>query len=324
MNENSASKIISAEVTEELSGKRLDGAAASLFSDYSRSRIQAWIKDQRLQVNGEVQDQRYKVQEGDELVLAVVQDVVVEAQPCAIDLDIVFEDDDLLVINKPAGLVVHPGAGNPTGTLMNGLLHYLPELNSLPRAGIVHRLDKDTTGLMVVAKSLEAHTDLVQQLQEKTVLREYWAVVQGVMTGGGKVDANIGRHPKQRVKMAVTQRDGAGKTAVTHYRIEKKFAAHTLVKCMLETGRTHQIRVHMAHIRYPLVGDRLYAGRMKIPAGASQRLKDHLQNFSRQALHAKTLGLIHPITGDTLEWTADLPDDFKSLLKTLEQEEQLL
>ena len=305
-------------VPDDLHGQRFDSVAAKLFPEYSRSRLQTWIKSANLTVNGEVKNQRYQVNVDDELILEAVDVVEVSAQPCVIDLDIIYEDDDILVINKPAGLVVHPGAGNATGTLMNGLLNYNDDLKNLPRAGIVHRLDKETSGLMVVAKTLVAHTSLIKQLQARTVSREYWALVMGVMTGGGTVEANIDRHPKHRVRMAVAEREGMGKEAITHYRVEQRFDAHTLVRCFLETGRTHQIRVHMAHIRYPLVGDSLYGGRNRVTANASAELLKALRGFPRQALHAKRLGLIHPVTHDTMEWECELPKDFQTLLQTVE------
>ena len=232
-----------------------------------------------------------------------------------IPLDIVYEDEHILVINKPVNLVVHPAAGNRSGTLLNGLLFHCPDLINVPRAGIVHRLDKDTTGLMVVAKTLEAHADLVAQLQERTVSREYEAVVAGVMTGGGKVEAPIGRHPRQRQKMAVVE--FGGKEAITHYRVVKRYPNHTHVRLKLETGRTHQIRVHMAHIGYALVGDSTYAGRMKIPKNLSKEQLDLLRNFGRQALHAAQLGLIHPATDEYMEWQVPRPADMQALLDLL-------
>ena len=253
-------------------------------------------------------------------------------QPQAIPLDIVYEDESIIVINKPAGLVVHPGAGNSDGTLGNALLHYAPELENVPRAGIVHRLDKDTSGLLVVARNLESQTHLVTQLQDRSVSRRYQALVCGVMTAGGTVDLPIGRHPTQRMRMAVINtgvrdgpaldddrksRRGRGKQAITHYRVEQRFRAHTLINVQLETGRTHQIRVHMAHIHYPIVGDPIYGGRLKIPPRCSDELAQLLRGFKRQALHAASLGLIHPGTGDTMEWQAPLPDDMIQLIEAM-------
>jgi 23S rRNA pseudouridine1911/1915/1917 synthase len=238
----------------------------------------------------------------------------VECRPQAIDLDIVYEDACLILINKPAGLVVHPAAGNPDGTLQNALLHHDPELIQLPRAGIIHRLDKETTGLLVIARTPAAHKALVEQLQAREFDREYRAVATGVMTAGGSVDEPIGRHPTQRIKMAVHR---AGKEAVTHYRVLERFRAHTYLKINLETGRTHQIRVHMAHLRYPLVGDPVYAGRLRQPAGASEQLREALRRFRRQALHALKLGLTHPESGEWMEWESPLPEDMQLLLEAL-------
>jgi 23S rRNA pseudouridine1911/1915/1917 synthase len=226
----------------------------------------------------------------------------------------VYEDTSLLVINKPAGLVVHPGAGSPDGTMLNALLFRDPQLAAIPRAGIVHRLDKDTTGLLVIARTLQAHADLVRQLQERTVKREYEAVVCGSFTGGGKVDAPMGRHPRDRVKMAVV---ASGKPAITHFRIVQRFETYTHLRVQLETGRTHQIRVHMAHIGHPLLGDTLYGARLRLPKHADEELKTVLQDFRRQALHAAQLGLIHPVTGEYLQWQAPLPDDMQVLLNAL-------
>jgi len=235
-----------------------------------------------------------------------------EAEP--ITLDIVYEDEHLLVINKPAGLVVHPAAGHADGTLVNALLNYAPEVENLPRAGIVHRLDKDTSGIMVVARSLIAHTSLVNQLQERTMGREYEAVVVGSLTGGATVDAPIGRHPQDRKRMAVVS---SGKPAVTHYRLIERFAAHTHVRCKLESGRTHQIRVHMTHVRHPLVGDPVYGGRLRLPKGTTEELRDVLAAFHRQALHARQLTLEHPETGEILSWEVPLPEDMVHLIETL-------
>lgn len=305
----------SARVPADMGGMRFDQAASGLFPEFSRARLQAWIRDGQLTLDGRQAKPKDRLLGGEELRLEAELEPQGTWEPEAIELNIVHEDDDLLVINKPAGLVVHPAAGNHTGTLLNALLHHCPELEGVPRAGIVHRLDKDTTGLMVVAKTLSAHTDLVEQLQERIVSREYEAVAIGTMTGGGTVDAPIGRHPRQRKLMAVLEK--GGKRAVTHYRLVERFAAHTHIRVKLETGRTHQIRVHMAHIRHPLVGDATYAGRFKIPKGASDELIYELKSFPRQALHAARLGLEHPGTGEYQEWTAPLPDDFQSLLAAL-------
>ncbi|MBA57234.1 MAG: 23S rRNA pseudouridine(1911/1915/1917) synthase RluD [Pseudomonadales bacterium] len=305
---------LSAQVSDQQAGQRLDQVAAELFPDFSRSRLQTWIKSGELTVDGKACKPREKVIGGEQLAI----DAELEAEQSwvaqPIDLDIVYEDDHLLVINKPAGLVVHPAAGNRDSTLLNALLHHSPELATIPRAGIVHRIDKDTTGLLVVAKTLKAHASLVDQLQKKTAFREYEAIVQGVMTGGGMVDEPIGRHPSQRTKQAVTH---SGKPAVTHYRLIERFRAHTHIRVQLETGRTHQIRVHMAHIQYPLLGDPTYGGRLRLPKGATPELIEALRLFKRQALHAKKLGVEHPETGEYCEWEVPLPEDFRSMIKVL-------
>ena len=306
---------LSAQVPFAMNGLRFDQAASELFPDFSRSRLQSWIKDGQLKVDGKVGKPKDKLIGGEVLELNAELEAQGTWEPEQIELDIVHEDEHLMIINKPAGLVVHPAAGNYTGTLLNALLSHVPGLINLPRAGIVHRLDKETTGLMVVAKTLEAHTDLVEQLADRTVSREYEAVAVGAMTGGGTVDAPMGRHPIQRKLMAVLSQ--GGKRAVTHYRVVKRFPHHTHIRVKLETGRTHQIRVHMAHIGFSLVGDATYGKRFKIPKGATQHLVDTLKGFPRQALHAAKLGLEHPGTGEYTEWTAPLPDDFKNLLDAL-------
>ena len=307
---------LSGVVPESLDGARFDQIAANLFSEYSRGRLQQWIKEGCLLVNNRQLRAKDKLTAGDELKLeaelAIAEEGHWQAEP--VQLNIVFEDEHILVLNKPAGTVVHPAAGNRSGTLMNGLLHYCPALQNLPRAGIVHRLDKDTTGLMVVAKSLQAHHRLVRQLQKREVSRLYEAVVLGVLTAGGTVDEPLGRHPVMRKKRAVVS---SGKESVTHFRVLQRFRAHTHVQCQLETGRTHQIRVHMSHIRHPLVGDPLYGGRLHIPAGCSPALADTLRQFRRQALHAARLGFVHPVTGEEVSWEAALPDDMQQLLAVL-------
>ena len=284
---------------------------AQLFPDYSRSRLQKWIKDGHVTVNQQRLRPKDTVFGGEIVELNVVLDDETQWQAQEIPLEIVYEDSDIIVINKPADFVVHPGAGNPDGTLGNALLHRYPELESVPRAGVVHRLDKDTTGLLVIARTLKAQKSLVEQLQAREFEREYVALVVGVMTSGGTVDEPIGRHPTQRIKMAVVHN---GKEAVTHYRVLERFRAHTLVKVNLETGRTHQIRVHMAYIHYPLVGDPLYGGRLQIPSGCSPQFGEVLRQFKRQALHAARLGLVHPHTGDYMEWEAPLPADMAHLI----------
>jgi 23S rRNA pseudouridine1911/1915/1917 synthase len=306
---------LTAQVPFSMSGLRFDQAASELFPDFSRSRLQSWIKDGQLKINGVIGKPKDKVIGGETLDLNAELEAQGDWQPEEIQLDIVHEDDDLLIINKQAGLVVHPAAGNYTGTLVNALLNHIPELINLPRAGIVHRLDKETTGLMVVAKTLEAHTDLVAQLADRTVSREYEAVAVGAMTGGGTVNAPMGRHPIHRKLMAVLSQ--GGKRAVTHYRVATRFPHHTHIKVKLETGRTHQIRVHMAHIGFALVGDKTYGKSFKIPKGANASLIEALKAFPRQALHAAKLGLEHPGTGEYTEWTAPIPEDFKGLLEAL-------
>jgi len=301
-------------VPPELSGKRLDQAAADLISEHSRSRLQSWIKSGALTVNGKKCKPRDKVMLDDQLELDAEPEAQVSWEAEPISLDVVYEDEHLLVINKPAGLVVHPAAGHAAGTLVNALLNYAPEVENLPRAGIVHRLDKDTSGIMVVARSLVAHTSLVEQLQTRTMGREYEAVVVGTLTGGATVDAPIGRHPTDRKRMAVVPN---GKPAVTHYRLVERFAAHTHIRCKLESGRTHQIRVHMAHVRHPLVGDPVYGGRLRLPKGTSDELRDVLAAFHRQALHAQQLTLEHPETGEILSWEAPLPEDMVKLIEAL-------
>ena len=308
---------LSQTVAPEHTGLRLDQAAAQLFPDFSRARLQEWIKLGQLTLNGEVGRAKDKVLEGDQLVLMAEMEAATDFRPEPMQLDIVHEDDDVIVVNRPVGLVVHPAAGNYTGTLLNGLLAHCPALQALPRAGIVHRLDKDTSGLMVVAKNLTAHQDLVAQLQARTVSRHYHAVVIGVATAGGTIDAPIGRHPVQRQRRAVTDAADA-RPAVTHYRVLNRFRSHSHLLVQLETGRTHQIRVHMAHIGMPIVGDQVYGGRLKPPRGAAPALLDFLQQFKRQALHAGVLGFHHPADGEYMEWQAELPADMQELLRLLE------
>ncbi|MCL4409487.1 23S rRNA pseudouridine(1911/1915/1917) synthase RluD [Aliidiomarina haloalkalitolerans] len=305
----------SAIIPEQLLGSRLDSALAELFPDFSRSRLKTWIQDGNVTVNGSVVTKpREKVIPGQQIDLNAVLEAEVFSEPQAIDLDIVYEDDDLLVINKPAGLVVHPGAGTPDGTLLNALLHHCPQVEQLPRAGIVHRLDKDTTGLMVVAKNIATYTALVAALQARDITREYEAVAIGVMTAGGSVDAPIGRHPTKRTHMAVNPN---GKPALTHYRVAERFRAHTRLRLRLESGRTHQIRVHMAHLGYPLVGDPQYGGRPRPPKQASEQFMQIIRGFNRQALHAIRLALVHPRTGEMMEWTAPIPEDMQQLIAVL-------
>ncbi len=309
---------LSVTVPPEQAGQRLDQALATLLPDYSRSRLKGWIESGEVLVDGSRRRPRDKLIGGEEVVIrAELQDETrAEAQP--MPLTLAYEDQHLFVVDKPAGLVVHPGSGNPDRTLQNALLALDPGLAALPRAGIVHRLDKDTSGLLVVARTLPAHTALVRMLADRDVHREYEAVCRGVMTGGGTIDAPIERHPLDRVRMAV--REG-GREAVTHYRVIRRFRAHTHVRVQLETGRTHQIRVHLAHAGYPLVGDRTYGGRLALPKGASERLRGVLREFPRQALHAARLEFAHPATGRVLECVSPLPADMQGLLAELALEE---
>ncbi|RTL49475.1 MAG: 23S rRNA pseudouridine(1911/1915/1917) synthase RluD [Rhodocyclaceae bacterium] len=294
-------------VPDACSGQRFDVVLATLFPEHSRSRLQTWIKDGLALLDGEPSEVKQKVWGGEAVELLLPESAATsDCLPEALTFPIVFEDGQILVVDKPAGLVVHPGNGNWSGTLQNGLLHHDPALAALPRAGIVHRLDKDTSGLMVVAKTLEAQTHLVRQLQARTVKRHYLALVLGQLTGQGLVDQPLGRHPTQRTKMAVVRN---GREAHTHYAVEERFPTCTLVECRLDTGRTHQIRVHMAHLGHPLVGDPVY-GRRK--SGSPL-----LDAFPRQALHARQLGLIHPATGAAMVWESPLPDDFDQLLMAL-------
>ncbi len=305
---------IDCQIPASCAGMRLDQALAELLPAYSRSRLQQWLKAGQLRVNGQTWRPRDPVGGGETVSgeLALETQTVALAQD--IPLNIRYQDADLLVIDKPVGLVAHPAAGNRDGTLVNALLHHCPELATLPRAGLVHRLDKDTTGLLVVARSLRAHTALVEQLQARRIEREYLAVVNGVPVAGGMVDAPVGRHPVDRQRMAVTP---GGKPAVTHYRVLRRFRAHALLRVKLETGRTHQIRVHMAHIRLPLLGDPVYGGRPRLPPRASPRCIEVIQNFRRQALHAERLALSHPVSGERLEWRAEISPDLAELLAVL-------
>jgi len=289
---------------------------AELFADYSRSRLTAWIKSGDVLVDGAVAIPRQIMRGGEEITLRAEPVQEVPMAPESIALDIRYEDADLLVVNKPAGLTVHPGAGQPAGTLQNALLHYDAKLAEIPRAGIVHRLDKDTSGVMVVARSLRAHAALVQALQARDVHRQYLAVVYGTMIAGGRVDAPIGRHPRDRLRQAIVE-GAAGKPAVTHYRVRERFRAHTLVECRLESGRTHQIRVHMAHVRHPLVGDQLYGTGLKLPKGATAELTAALRDFKRQALHAQMLEFAHPVSGKPVSVAVDAPDDMQNLMLAL-------
>lgn len=307
---------LNAQIPENLSGLRLDQALSTLFPDYSRARLQTWIREGSVQVDGKCLRPKDKVREGQCVHIVATLKVETLWTGQNIALNLIYEDASLLVVNKPAGIVVHPASGNPDRTLVNALLHYAPELEHVPRAGIVHRLDKDTSGLLVVARTLQAHTNLVAQIQAHAVKREYLAVVNGTFTAGGSVNAPMGRHPRQRTRMAVVT---SGKTAVTHFRIFERFRAHTALQIFLETGRTHQIRVHMAHIGHPLIGDPTYGTRLKIPARCSLTLQSALRGFKRQALHAKKLTLVHPETGEEMQWEAPIPEDIAELMVCLRE-----
>ncbi|MDY0135646.1 MAG: 23S rRNA pseudouridine(1911/1915/1917) synthase RluD [Thiomicrospira sp.] len=315
-----SSEILSAKIAPSHMGGRLDAVVADYFPQYSRSRLQAWLKQGKVTLNGEVVTKpRHTVLGGEWLEVEVQHEQATHVQAQPIALDIVYEDESILVINKSAGLVVHPGAGNPDGTLMNALLYHYPSIREVPRAGIVHRLDKDTSGLMVVAKTVQAQTHLVDQLQRHDVERVYDAILVGNMIAGGTIDKPIGRHLTDRKKMAV--RVSGGKPAVSHYRVAEKFRAHTHVKVNLETGRTHQIRVHMAYLGFPLLGDPVYGQRLRIPRQMMPEFVEILRNFKRQALHAGGLSLTHPVSGKVMKWKAPIPDDMGLLIDILRDDE---
>lgn len=298
----------------ELAGERLDRAAAEIWSDYSRSRIQQWIADGDLTLNGAAAEAKRKVRGGETLALAAEIVPELDDRPESIPLAIIFEDDDLLIIDKPAGLVVHPGAGNRSGTLLNALLHHDAGLAAVPRAGLVHRLDKDTSGLLVVAKSTSMQLALAGMIERREIKRVYRAVCQTVMTGGGTVDAPIDRSSRDRTRMTIRV---GGREARTRYRVVERFRAHSHLELELESGRTHQIRVHMAHIGAPLVGDPVYGGRPRLPRRPGEALRTLLQTFPRQALHARSLVFAHPAGGRPLTFESPLPDDFERLLLAL-------
>ena len=301
-------------VPDDLAGRRLDQAAAALLPEFSRSRLRAWIDSGHLTVDGRSAKPRALLKGGEQLELKAQLENAVEAAPEPIPLTVAHADDALLVVDKPVGLVVHPGAGNRSGTLQNALLHRFPELALLPRAGLVHRLDKDTSGLLLVARTLPSHTALTAALQRREIKRTYRAVCQGVLTGGGSIDAPIGRHRRERTKMAVVE---GGRPARTSYRVLERFRAHTYCEVELDTGRTHQIRVHMAHIRAPLLGDPVYGGRPKLPPAPSDELRLALQGFRRQALHASRLRLAHPHSGAALAVESPVAPDIERLLDLL-------
>ena len=301
-------------VPEEIAGNRLDQTISILMPEHSRSRIQSWIKEGNITVNNKILRQKDIVRKGDIITINVEISDKEEYKPEKIPLDIIFKDDTLIIINKPAGLVVHPGAGNHEHTLVNALLNFDSQLAKLPRAGIIHRLDKDTTGIMVIARTLSAHTFLVEQLQQRKIKREYQTIVCGQITSGDTIETNIARHPANRIKMAVTN---SGKKAITHYRVIKKFKHYTHLKIILETGRTHQIRVHMSHIRHPVLGDPVYGKNHSLVKGTASELREIIKGFRRQALHAYSLELAHPLSNETKKFKADPPEDFNKLLGEL-------
>ncbi len=301
-------------VPDELAGMRLDQALATMFPEYSRSRLKSWILQGFVTIDGGEKRPKDLVSGGETVALQPAEELGVVSAPEPMELDIRFEDDDFLVVNKPAGLVVHPGAGNLRGTLMNGLLHRVPGLAELPRAGIIHRLDKDTSGLLLVGKTLQSHTALVRMLAEREISRQYLAICNGVLTAGGTIDAPIGRHPVDRLRMSVQDK---GKPAVTRYRVLERFKAQTYISVELESGRTHQIRVHLAYRRHPLVGDPVYGGRMAVPPASDDNVIDTFRNFRRQALHATCLKFLHPVTTEPVEFEATPPADFQELLEVL-------
>jgi len=301
-------------IPDEMAGLRLDQALAELCSDYSRSRLTLWIKSGNIVVSNKKWRPRDKVNGGELVTIIPIAEANTRVEAEAIALNVVYEDESIIIVNKPAGLVVHPAAGNWDGTLQNALLHYDASLAGLPRGGLVHRIDKDTSGLLMVARTLTAHKDLVEKLQARDFEREYIAVVRGYMTAGGTVDAPLGRHPTDRKRYAV--RDG-GKDSVTHYRVAERFEKHTVLNVKLETGRTHQIRVHMAYINHSIVGDPVYSGRFKQIAGPNEKLNDVLRHFKRQALHAARLGVEHPVTGEMMSWECEPPEDMTNLIEAL-------
>ena len=305
------------QLDESFLGQRIDQVAAIVWPDFSREKLKQWLKEGHLLVNGNSVKPKYK-SEGDELLtLEVELEAQTRSLPEDIPLDIVYEDDDIMVINKPVGMVVHPGAGNVTGTLVNAILHHYPRSAELSRAGLVHRIDKDTSGLLVVAKNLEAQFSLSKQLAKKTVYRVYDLIAYGAIIAGGTIDQPIRRHPVDRIKMAILP---GGKEAVTHYNVKERFQHFTRIQARLETGRTHQIRVHFSYIGHGLVGDPVYMNRVRVPAGASQLLADTLRGFKRQALHAAKLGLVHPRSGEDMMFEAPWPEDLTHLVDVLRTE----
>lgn len=298
----------------ESAGLRFDQALAEALPEFSRSRLANWIKSGDALIEGKPGRPKDAVNGGEHVQLRIRLETVERSAPEAIALDLLYVDEDVLVVNKPAGLVVHPGAGNPAGTLVNALLHFDPELAALPRAGIIHRLDKDTSGALVVARTPQAHNSLVEQLAARAIQRQYECVAYGVLVAGGTVNAALDRHPVDRLRRAVVE---GGKPAVTHYRVRQRYRAHSLLQVNLETGRTHQIRVHMAYVRHPLLGDPLYSGGLKLPKAASPEFIDVLRGFRRQALHAERIAFAHPRTGEPVEVLAPRPADLEALIQAL-------
>ncbi len=311
------SGVLRATIPHEMAGRRLDQALAGLFTDYSRAVIQECIRSGRVTLDGKHAVPKKRLSGGERVSLRISPPASSDLCPQPIPLTIVYEDGHLIVVDKPAGLVVHPGAGNRDGTLVNALLHYDASLASIPRAGLVHRIDKDTTGLLLVARTLTAHKKLVDAIQSRSIKREYDAIVHGALTGGGRVQAPIGRSRTRRTQMAIT---ATGKAAITHYRVKTRFNAHTHIRIALETGRTHQIRVHMAHLGHPVLGDRTYGGRPRPPGGADDAFRSVLRSFPRQALHASRLAFLHPGDGAPLLFEAPLPPDMRELLDQLAAE----
>ena len=307
-------------IPDSISAERLDRILSQLLSDYSRAQIQDWIKKSYVKVNQQVINKtRHPVYAGDVIDINATMPTITETNAQPIELDICYADDDLIVINKPQGLIVHPGAGHPSGTLVNALLHFDPTLESLPRAGLIHRLDKDTSGLLIVARHSKAYHALIEAMQQREIQRHYLALVQGLIISGGSIDEPIGRHPTARTKMAIHPK---GKAAITHYRIKEKYRAHTLLDIKLETGRTHQIRVHLTHKGYPLIGDPVYKKQKALESKISPPLQQAIVEFKRQALHAHTLSFAHPISQETLFFQAPLPDDFQSLITAMQTDFQ--
>lgn len=306
--------LLSTVIPEEMAGKRLDQVLAELFSEHSRTRLQEWIRNGQVRVNDRILRQRDKVAGGESVKIITTFTEHDSWEPEQISLQIIYEDASVIILNKPPGLVVHPGAGNPEHTLLNALLFHDPDLKIVARAGIVQRLDKNTSGLMVIARTPEVHTYLVAEMRERKIKREYQAIVNGTIISGGTIDKPVGRHPRHRTRMAVIE---TGKPAITHYRIINKYRAHTHIKVQLETGRTHQIRVHMSWLGHPVVGDTVYSGRPRIPKGINSELANIIKSFPRQALHASALEFNHPESGKTVQYEAPLPEDMNHLIEAL-------